>query len=663
MSTSAVPLRRAALRAGSGMEAAVAVFAVGVVALGLLASDNADAVDLDVVRLAAWLCWPVAAAVLLDARPRLPLGLVMAVAGLAPTVVVVAAGLRDGPLPTVADALRDAPHLLTPAVALLLVAVPLCFPGPWPADIRGRRIGIAAATCVVVGVAASVLQSGPQQHLATQVLHRLDQLGLALVVPLSAAAFGRQIGRYRRGHGTERNRTGWFLAGTAGVGVAVAAALALDELVGPAAGTYAVAGVVAATPAGLVTLVLYDGISPVARELLRGLVLAASVVVVSLCFAVSYFFLRASSLPDARAAATTVTVLVSIGLLPAYTRLRDTVMGRRYGAVHRPRSAMALVGRSVDAADVEGALAAAASAVAAAVRSPAAWVRLDEDEGLDQADRQPDPDAAVLRLAAGERAVGTLVVQPRRPGQPFTRADLALLDVLVTPVAQVARAAVLSRELDLARGDAVAQRLDERRRLRRDLHDSVGPLLAGIGLQADAARRAAPPDLRHTLERVTAAVRECRQEVRRLVDGLEPAESAVSDLGAAVAELVSGWSSAAVDTGLRIDLAVVQPLPPLDTATRTAAYRVVGEALTNVVRHARATRCTVSLLVERGSLVVDVRDDGVGVDAGRAASEGRVGFGIRSMDERTRALGGELRVSTTDAVGGTTVRANFPVST
>lgn len=655
MSTSALQLR-SVVRIRSGVEVAVAVFTVGVIALGALATENADALDLDVVRLAAWLSWPVAAAVLLDLRPRLPLGLVMAVIGLAPTVVVVAAGLRDGPLPTVAEALRDAPHLLTPAIALILVAVPLSFPGPWPADARGRQIGAASASCAVVGVAAAVLAAGPQHHVAAHALRRLDQLGLALVVPLSAAAFTRQVRRHRVGHGVERNRAGWFLAGTVAVALAGAASVLLDELVGPAAGSYAAAAATAAAPVGLATLVLRTDISPVSRVLLRAAVLGVAVAVVFLCYVVAFLFLRTTSLPDARAAATTVTVLASLAVLPAYARLRDSVMGRKYGVVHRPRSAMELLGRSVSSADVADALDAAAVAVAAAVRSPGAWVRI-----ADEGDRPFDPDAAVLPLDAGNGTIGTLVVEPRRPGQAFTRADLALLDVLATPVAQVARAALLTRELDIARRDAVEQRLDERRRLRRGLHDSVGPLLAGVGLHVDAARRSAPADLRPALDRVSAAVRECRQEVRRIVDELEPAETPVPDLEGAVRELVSGWSSATVDTGLTIALVVAEQLPPFDEATRTAAYRIVGEALTNAVRHAGAHVCTVSLSVDHGALVVDVRDDGVGIGVASDRNGGRVGFGIRSMDERARMLGGELTVAPADGTRGTAVRARLPV--
>jgi signal transduction histidine kinase len=260
-------------------------------------------------------------------------------------------------------------------------------------------------------------------------------------------------------------------------------------------------------------------------------------------------------------------------------------------------------------------------------------------------------DDSVIPLVAGQQRLGSLVVSPRRVGEPFSRRDLELLDLLATPVAQLARAALLTRELELARGDAVAQRLDERRRLRRDLHDSVGPLLAGLGLQADAVRRRNPDP---QLDAVAAAITQCRKEVRRLVDELEPEDVPVADLVESVRALVEGWASATVERGLQLALDVPAPLPSLRADVRVAAYRIVGEALTNVVRHSAARHCTVRLLREEEELLIEVRDDG----HGRLGD--RRGVGLASMDDRATALGGDLVVSAAPG-SGTTLRARVPL--
>jgi len=114
-----------------------------------------------------------------------------------------------------------------------------------------------------------------------------------------------------------------------------------------------------------------------------------------------------------------------------------------------------------------------------------------------------------------------------------------------------------------------------------------------------------------------------------------------------------------VGTGLAIDLELSEDLPELDEALRITAYRVIGEALTNVVKHAAARHCTVRVRVEGDELVVEVSDDGRGLRAAAAAEDG---FGLRSMRERAAALGGTLAVERTAASSGTAVRARLPLT-
>ena len=150
-------------------------------------------------------------------------------------------------------------------------------------------------------------------------------------------------------------------------------------------------------------------------------------------------------------------------------------------------------------------------------------------------------------------------------------------------------------------------REDERRRLRRDLHDGLGPALAAIGLKAGLAAREVPPEsaARGLLGEIDTEVKASLADIRRLVEGLRP--PALDELG-----LVGAVRSraAALAGELRSTSSGSEPPGPLPAAIETAAYRIVVEAMTNAVRHSGGTHCTVSILVGEDAVELSVRDDG-----------------------------------------------------
>lgn len=198
-------------------------------------------------------------------------------------------------------------------------------------------------------------------------------------------------------------------------------------------------------------------------------------------------------------------------------------------------------------------------------------------------------------------------------------------------------------------------REEERRRLRRELHDGLGPALGGVALGVDAARNmmAGDPqaadallvDLKHeTLD--------CVGEVRRIVDNLRPPTLDELGLLAALAAFVDRLSSR--DEALHVAMQTPGPLPALPAAVEVAAYRIAIEAMTNVARHAHARSCLLRLDVGE-ELTVEVRDDGVGLPPGRLA-----GVGLGSMTDRANELGGRCVVARL-ADGGTRVMAHLPL--
>jgi signal transduction histidine kinase len=206
----------------------------------------------------------------------------------------------------------------------------------------------------------------------------------------------------------------------------------------------------------------------------------------------------------------------------------------------------------------------------------------------------------------------------------------------------------------------VTAREEERRRLRRDLHDGLGPQLASQALTIDAARSLMERDPQ-AADRLLVDLKLQSQaavaDVRRLVDGLRP--PALDDLGLVGA--LRAAASTLAHTGLDVEIAAARPLPPLPAAVEVAAFRIVQEAITNVVRHANAKHAWVSLEqtgAARPGLSIEIVDDGRGYDESACSGAGS-GVGMTSMRERADELGGRVEFDSTH--NGTTVRAWLPL--
>ena len=262
---------------------------------------------------------------------------------------------------------------------------------------------------------------------------------------------------------------------------------------------------------------------------------------------------------------------------------------------------------------------------------------------------EPD-ETRVLPITYRDDEVGRLVLPARGVRSRLIRRDQGLLGDLVRQAATAVRSAQLADELQDSREQLVLAREEERRRIRRDLHDGLGPALSGVVFQLESARLLAPTDPSAVAESLTVTrehVQEVVADVRRLVHDLRP--PALDDLG-----LVGAIRQHAVsaDVAVEVEAAAVATFP---AAVEVAAYRIVSEALTNVTRHAKAERCTVRLTVTDAELVVEVVDDGIGIEP-----SAEVGVGLVSLRERAAELGGRSEV-VCPPEGGTIVRAWLPM--
>jgi signal transduction histidine kinase len=363
--------------------------------------------------------------------------------------------------------------------------------------------------------------------------------------------------------------------------------------------------------------------------------------------------------------------VVAVLFQPLRERLQRGVNRLMYGDRETPYVVLArLDGRLAEALPAETALNTIVATVAAALKLPYAAITLAPPGASDTsgtssgvgervAAEHGTPASIALRLPLvyGAERVGDLFLAARVGETSFAPADERLLKDLALHAGVVAHAVRLTADLQAARERLVTAREEERRRLRRDLHDGLGPQLASLTLTLTAAREyltSDPVAAGTLLADLTTHVQSAITDVRRLVYELRP--PALDDLG--LVDALRDQASRYAHGGLTVLVDAPARLGPLSAAVEVAAYRVCLEALTNVVRHAQARQCVIT--VRQGSaaqpeLQIEVSDDGVGI-----APDATMGVGLRSMRERAEELGGTCMIEPA-AGGGTCVRLTWPV--
>ena len=335
--------------------------------------------------------------------------------------------------------------------------------------------------------------------------------------------------------------------------------------------------------------------------------------------------------------------------------LRSSV-GRRVDQVlygHRdPASAIAHVSSELDLAENPGeALPGLARALAEALGASAVVIEPAGALRLPAGGHGRELSEPILERDLHHRGqvLGRLLVGARAPGEEYAADDLVLVDILVRQIAPALDALKLAVELQYSREGLVNAREEERRRIRRELHDGLGSALAGIALTLEAARNSSGADVDELIDGARDQTHAAVADVRRIVRGLRP--PALDDLG-----LVKALHAYA-DTlePLRVEFDHDPDLQSLPAAVEVALYRVACEALTNVVRHARARWCRLTLVVSDGWAVLRVEDDGDGFAASVDA-----GVGVHSMHERTAELGGRLTLGRAER-GGALIELALPI--
>jgi signal transduction histidine kinase len=496
---------------------------------------------------------------------------------------------------------------------------------------------------------AIVLTGGTAGIVLSQLLPDADGLLLAaFVIPFCVGVIG-QVWRYRRRSSVlERQATKWVLVGlipatTVFLGIGLVASTtalgtgAMEEdwyLVLSTAAIWLVPWC-----AGLGILVPERGR---ADPFIHGMVVACGSVV---ALGWTYFVLE--PLVGSRG----TTAITAAMVLPVSWGLRRLATPLVYG--RHPAAALAALGESLEKSpQPEDVAAVVAQTVVDGLAVPYAAVTLASGIGhavgsVDGADVEQFPVSY-----AGEETA-TIDVAPRRGELGLAPRDRAILRGLAASSGAALHAAVTLQRLQAARESLVLAREEERRRLRRDLHDDLAPALVALGFRASSAAALLDRDLeraRSMFDDLQAGVATAVERVREIAYDLRP--PVLDDLGL-MAALKDRLDAGAADQP-RIELRGDLDETRVPAAVQLAALRIVQEAVTNVRRHAAASTCRVDVVEEDGYLLVRIADDGRGV-----LPDARRGVGSRSIEERATELGGNLSLAT--GPGGTTVEARIPL--
>lgn len=480
----------------------------------------------------------------------------------------------------------------------------------------------------------------------------------ALLTVVSLGAVASLFGRYRRGGVVERQRLKWiaysvvFLVLAGVLAAASDSAGALNE-----ASFFLVVLGGTAVPVAIGIAILRYRLFDIDLLINRTIVYT----LITMCV-IGFYVAIVGSLTGvigsrvSLGASLIATAIVAIGFHPVLQGLQRGVNRLMYGQRDEPYSVLAGLGRRLEeVAAVEAVLPAIAEDVAESLRLPYVAIVAHGSAG----DRPmtvvgaPLPIQIPFPLSHHGEEVGELIVSPRSGEETITARDQDLLLDLARQIGPALRAASLAGDLQRSRAAIVRAREEERRRLRRDLHDGLGPELAGISLGLAAAeqmvgdgKKGAP----EMLAKLNRQLKEAVSNVRTIVSGLVPPELDHLGLVGAVKERVEAFSNSG---DLRVVVSATD-LPSLPAAVEVAAYRVILEAVTNVAKHAGATQCSVEIKMQ-DDLWVQVSDNGRGLSPDHPR-----GTGLSSMRERVEELGG-IFVLEPAGVLGTRVVARLPV--
>jgi two-component system, NarL family, sensor kinase len=610
-------------------------------------------------------------------RPDHPLGWLLLVAGAGAWVTFAGSSWLDRMFqrPPVHEAVgRTILHLATPGWivthGVFVALIPVALPEGWRSSRRARAQAIAGSAAIgVTAVAHSRLFTfehfdGVPPVGTARIAEDVLPWGHRAIWVCAAFALVDMIARLARAPRDVRRRYRWLAAS-----VALLSIPTLDALYDNAFGSRLLEGAFTVEewtqlllPLVLAVGILRDGLLDIGVVVQRATVYGVLAVVAGAIYVTTVAVFAAVSDGGSGAGPVVAAGLIAIAVVPAYTWVQRTVDRLVFGNRADPYAVVAALGQRLEQAPPgDQALQLVTDTLRQQLRLPYVAVELDVAGASVVAASSGTVTDEIERHALVHQGVtlGSLAVGWRTSNEPFRPSEQALLTTFARQVSVVAHNAALAEALRRSRAVLLETREQERLRIRRDLHDGLGATLASValGLGAAADRLAATDEsLVRLLRDLEAELADAIADIRRLVHELRPPVLDQLGLVEAVREHVRTLQTRAADGPDDVSFEIVAPASrtPLPAPVELAAYRVALEAMTNVVRHARASRCRVIISQEK-ELGITVEDDGRGV-----AIDAHPGVGFNSMRDRVLELGGTLDVCGS-APRGTRVTATFPL--
>ena len=474
--------------------------------------------------------------------------------------------------------------------------------------------------------------------------------------------------RLRSSSGDVRQQIKWltFPVGLVGIffllftiGIVVRASEVIQGAI-LAFGQFAVAGIVIAIAFAIFKYHLYDIDIIINRTLVYGALTVSVVLIYILIVGGLGTFFQAQ---DNLVIALLATGMVAVLFQPLREWLQRKVNRLIYGERDDPIEALSRLGKQMELAlPSDQVLPVLVKTIAQTLKLPFVGITLKGQRDITFGQETDNPVSFPF-IFQGE-TTGVLLVSPRSPSDSFSSAETRLLQNLAGQAGVVVRNAQLTADLQSSRQTLVTAREEERHRLRRDLHDGIGPTMAGLTLKLDAAKDLVSSGLnsekKEKLEEAVQLLNELKmqtqetvQNIRHIVHALRPPSLDVLGL---VPSLQAHFGQVVTPQGLNIQMTTSpQNFPRLSAAVEVAAYRIVLEAVTNVINHAQAGLCGVSLILENGNLNMEIKDDGIGLPEAHIH-----GIGLDSMRERAEELGGRFELVSSSQ--GTRVYGEIPIA-
>jgi two-component system NarL family sensor kinase len=567
--------------------------------------------------------------------------------------------------------------LWMPAFFLPITLVLLYFPDGSLLSSRWRFVSWSASLGITLSVLVVMLHPGPLDYWdldsnplgipsAVPYLDMVANLGFLLLGVGFIGSVAAFLVRFRRSRGIEREQMKWLVYALGLLGVIFLCVLIFTfifpegTLVADLSITLTnltILGIAIAAAIAILRYNLYDIDVIINRTLVYGALTSGVIgIYVLVVGAVGVLFQQSSNLLVSLLA----TGLAALLVQPLRERLQRAVNRLMYGERDDPYALLSGLDRRLEESlSPQTSLPIVVETIAQALKLPYVAVELYNQDGYRLAasyglsPTQRDQHIALPLVYQNER-IGRLVLSPRSAGETFHPAEIDLLTDIARHVGAAANAVLLTENLQHSREGIVTAREEERRRLSRDLHDGLGPQLVSLGFKVEAAQNLLTQDpgaVGNLLSQLKVQIKAALGDVRRIAYDLRP--PALDQLGLlpAIQEHVNSLKSPA---GLTITLDAPPELPDLPAAIEVAAYRIILEAVTNVVQHAHANRAAVQFKVNHG-LEIEISDDGRGLPAINSP-----GVGISSMRERAAELGGTCTIITRQD-GGTRVLVKIPL--